>query len=1562
MRAETNKRIRGYIITGLVTAISYIIVYMIEGFAPFGEGSVVAYDLHSQYLPLLYRFYDIVTGAKSVFVDLHVGGGMNLFADSVIELINPFNYFLLIFGRENLQYSINLMPVLYGVAASMTSFSVLQRLYPKNDTVKIALCIAYAMSFFSAYQFEIIRWMFLVVLFPLFYYSIIKLLRDGKPYLFIFLSAYQLMLSLQIGIMALGMTLVISAFWLVRDKHTVRDRAKSHSGGKCFLLLVSTAAGILISGIVTVPEVINLLTSTRSGQNDVLTNVVTSHGLDNIGERLMEIINPVILGVIAWGLIRAKGNIRKILKENRALLGLLILLLATVILEPSNLIWHLGSYRCFPVRYGFMVVFLTVIWAMDIEESSLNYVESISVSEIFNAFISGLSVILSVCCLFVVIIFRLEFSQAFGTLNISEISPKQTLIYYIILLLLMVFAILGMYASGKNLSVSGSWAMIALAAVSGMCVYLCILLPQSSEARLMNEWAYYEMNEYASTHSSEYTGHAEDIIEWPLNRALVTKEYSMTAYLPSGTGEAYTEAMKRLGYNVPWISVRSTGGTCVSDMVLGIENELLNKNGYEPASNGIILSDQAYEMIRQSNTEDSIDNQKALLNALCYDYDFIPEEIMTVMTLEDYEKQRISKDSYTIDENYVYLDAYTDSVSIYLDGEEVVSEDYVSDSGEHSLFFVGQIFGRGKPIAVHDINGDLVNLSKVKLCIVNIEKFYDLAETIRIANSGHKLIMNDSEGSITVSGEEPISGNIILPLAYIDGLETHTGNIGSFLGGLLAVSELSEENEIKIEFSLPGLVNGIVVSFVGLVVLTLIFLFRSILSRKRFRIFYTVFMVVFAIFFLAVYVLPNLMMVGYMGFKLFGVDVLEKEVPVSTEPILLSSDITENGIDVVIGRENLLLNKHVRLSCDSVEDRKFGVELVRDGETKDYLSRWSSKNDWENCDHYLSVDFREAKEINAVRIYWERLNACEYSIEVSEDGKEWVAVEMFNSPSASNPQVITFENEVSGRYLRLHVTDVLRNESDQSLYYQNVSVKELEVYGGDCDSFTIMKPALTGEENRKIPIPEVPEGYSLSVGGIDYENLMTEDGYFGNNISDVPINLGYILSSEGINWNLPGMDLVLPATVTAGTSSWPYRNIKVAEWCGDGDFRKVSDLEEIDYQVNEDLLEELGEEGYIIKISGGRNISVETATVMGSIWAEVTLNHMFEEMPDEVPVGTIRDYPRYSVRGFVIDLGRRPISVNLLKKTVDLLSERKMNTLQLHFNDNAIIADSNYDGTMEGALGLYSGFRLPSSRENEKGERLESSDFSYSYEEIRELIEYAQFRGVSIVPEIDTPAHSLAITKVFPEFSIENNPETADVLDISKDETISFVKELIKDYYEGGEYPLFDECDTIHLGMDEFYGDVSDFHDYIIDMESFVNSEFIDKDIRMWGSLTYRDMELRDIPKDIQIMIWSTVWTDPEVAYRSGFEIINCLNTELYIIPGGGYDRLDKDYLAKEWKPNVFRTEEYVSEIPSWDTKMLGACYSLWNDLYIRGLDNSTEKELFERIEEPAKAIADKLW
>ena len=84
------------------------------------------------------------------------------------------------------------------MAASVSAFCVMKRIdeaFTKDISgrlLSIGLAIAYGMSYYVAYQYEIIRWMYPVVLFPVFFLFLKNLLEGGKRYPFILLLAYEL--------------------------------------------------------------------------------------------------------------------------------------------------------------------------------------------------------------------------------------------------------------------------------------------------------------------------------------------------------------------------------------------------------------------------------------------------------------------------------------------------------------------------------------------------------------------------------------------------------------------------------------------------------------------------------------------------------------------------------------------------------------------------------------------------------------------------------------------------------------------------------------------------------------------------------------------------------------------------------------------------------------------------------------------------------------------------------------------------------------------------------------------------------------------------------------------------------------------------------------------------------------------------------------------------------------------------------------------------------------------------------------------------------------------------
>ena len=788
-------------------------------------------------------------------------------------------------------------------------------------------------------------------------------------------------------------------------------------------------------------------------------------------------------------------------------------------------------------------------------------------------------------------------------------------------------------------------------------------------------------------------------------------------------------------------------------------------------------------------------------------------------------------------------------------------------------------------------------------------------------------------------------------------------------------------------------------------------------------------------------------------------EISEKEQPLWQ---VWSAEECDAGLTVETVGENLILQKKAKLTADSEEGKDFRAMYAGDGNHTDETLRWSSENDWENNDHWLMADFGEPVSIGAVRIYWERTNAKGYALEYSQDKENWQQASVFEEAPEQKEQQIVLNEPVEARYFRLHVTDVLKEESDLSLYYQNVSVQELEVYGQLEDCFVVETPVIEAGSRRTLELPTVPEPYSISFGGADYDVLVNMDGKITDTIADTQVGLGFILEKDGEMQELPGIQTKIPASelvetdgeratvesdkkaeqdatgevrehasaatlpegftamewmpasatgviepagqeipsdeiseaapVTSSYSDWTTRFIRVVyrdeelertaqlfatelsrQLLQDVSAKKLADTEkptEGDIVLNfwkvagdgEEWTQTLGDEGYELNLETESPgvISISARTKRGVRWGCVALGQLLEKSEGQLPTGVLRDYPAWSVRGFGIDVGRRPVSLELLYRIAEELSKHQMNTLQIHLNDNQIISQSDYDGTKEGARQLYAGFRLESDVRNRAGQSITSQDLYYSKEEFAQFIEDAAVMGVEVVPEIDTPAHSLALTKVFPKLGLSGDPESVDQLDLSNPAAQKLAEMIWSEYLT--ESDVFSGTGTVHIGMDEYFGNQKAFVNYMKALSDYVAEAAPEKTIRMWGSLSKTGQDYSGLSRKIQLQVWDTDWTDPQEMYDAGFSVINSLSSSLYLIPGGGYDRLDLDFLEKKWQPNVFETQERTWELPRWSSRTLGACYMLWNDYASQDGNEITEDGLFERFAEPLDILARKLW
>ena len=373
--------------------------------------------------------------------------------------------------------------------------------------------------------------------------------------------------------------------------------------------------------------------------------------------------------------------------------------------------------------------------------------------------------------------------------------------------------------------------------------------------------------------------------------------------------------------------------------------------------------------------------------------------------------------------------------------------------------------------------------------------------------------------------------------------------------------------------------------------------------------------------------------------------------------------------------------------------------------------------------------------------------------------------------------------------------------------------------------------------------------------------------------------------------------------------------------------------------------EELGEEGYTIEIGDAVAISANTTT--GAYWATRTLLQILEQHEGmNLPKGIIRDWPDYAVRGFMIDCGRKYIPLEYLKEYSKIMAYYKMNTLQVHLNDNGF---KQYFGNDWNET--YAAFRL----ESELFPELSAKDGCYGKDEFRQFQKDAAKMGVNIIPEIDVPAHSLAFTHYRKEFGTEKYG--VDHLDLFNPNVYSFLDSLFTEYLEG-EDPVF-VGKQVHIGTDEYSNAEKEtvekfraFTDhYIRHIESF------GKQACVWGALTHAKGDTPVKSENVIMHIWYNGYANPTDMKEQGYQLISIPDGSVYIVPAAGYyyDYLNLPYLYNSWNPTVIGNQKFEFGDPA----ILGGMYAVWNDVAGNGI---SVDDIHHRCYPGLQTIAASTW
>jgi hexosaminidase len=206
--------------------------------------------------------------------------------------------------------------------------------------------------------------------------------------------------------------------------------------------------------------------------------------------------------------------------------------------------------------------------------------------------------------------------------------------------------------------------------------------------------------------------------------------------------------------------------------------------------------------------------------------------------------------------------------------------------------------------------------------------------------------------------------------------------------------------------------------------------------------------------------------------------------------------------------------------------------------------------------------------------------------------------------------------------------------------------------------------------------------------------------------------------------------------------------------------------------------ENLNSEGYSvvvekdivsIKASANPGLFYGVQTLRQLLPTEIESGKVVENIKWRIPCVTIDDKPRFKYRGMMLDVARHFFSTDYIKRYLDYMALYKMNTFHMHLTDDQgwRIEIKKYPKlTQKGA------FRTKNSQDKECDLRAkENPDMVitpeffkvvdgenvyggfYTQEEIKEIIEYAKVRNITIIPEIDMPGHFMSAIENYPEVS-----------------------------------------------------------------------------------------------------------------------------------------------------------------------------------------------------------------
>ena len=234
--------------------------------------------------------------------------------------------------------------------------------------------------------------------------------------------------------------------------------------------------------------------------------------------------------------------------------------------------------------------------------------------------------------------------------------------------------------------------------------------------------------------------------------------------------------------------------------------------------------------------------------------------------------------------------------------------------------------------------------------------------------------------------------------------------------------------------------------------------------------------------------------------------------------------------------------------------------------------------------------------------------------------------------------------------------------------------------------------------------------------------------------------------------------------------------------------------------VDNSRMDALGREGYELTVDRS-SVRLTAATQTGIFYGKRTLEQLMTDKG--IPCVRVSDRPRFAYRGIHMDVSRHFFPKSQVLKMLDEMARYKLNVFHFHLTDNGgwrIRIDKYPRLTAEGAFRTQRDWYAWWDR-NDRRYLPEGTPGAYggyfTKEDIREIVTYAAERHITVIPEIEFPAHSDAVFIGYPELCCTGKPYTTGEFCVGNEQVYTFMEDVLTEVME-----LF-PSKYIHIGGDE---------------------------------------------------------------------------------------------------------------------------------------------------------------